>query len=422
MSSQLYRTIEQVSREKGLDTEVIIKAVEEAMATAAKKFFRSGENLFSRFNQEKGQVEVFARKKVVTEVANLSKEVSLEEARKIDPTAAVDSEIDIPKLTDGLGRVAAQTAKQVILQKVYEAERENIYNEYINQVGEIVNGIVKRVEWGDIVIDLGRGTEALLLRKELPWGESFSQGNRIRSFITEVNRGGKGPQIIVSRADPRFLLKLFEMEVPEIHDKTIEIKNVVREAGDRAKVAVYSKFKDVDPVGACVGIKGNRVHSIIRELHREKLDIVEYSDDPIAYITNALSPARVKQMTIIDEKEKHIEVIVEDNQLSLAIGRRGQNVRLASKLTGWKIDIKGGSEKREEEELEKELLAKNRQRLAQLSGVDEQTIEELLKGGYGSLERISSARRKELATLPSIGEKKASQLIAEAKKLLTQKK
>jgi len=422
MSSQLYRTIEQVSREKGLDTEVIIKAVEEAMATAAKKFFRSGENLFSRFNQEKGQVEVFARKKVVTEVANPSKEVSLEEARKIDPTAAVDSEIDIPKLTDGLGRVAAQTAKQVILQKVYEAERENIYNEYINQVGEIVNGIVKRVEWGDIVIDLGRGTEALLLRKELPWGESFSQGNRIRSFITEVNRGGKGPQIIVSRADPRFLLKLFEMEVPEIHDKTIEIKNVVREAGDRAKVAVYSKFKDVDPVGACVGIKGNRVHSIIRELHREKLDIVEYSDDPIAYITNALSPARVKQMTIIDEKEKHIEVIVEDNQLSLAIGRRGQNVRLASKLTGWKIDIKGGSEKREEEELEKELLAKNRQRLAQLSGVDEQTIEELLKGGYGSLERISSARRKELATLPSIGEKKASQLIAEAKKLLTQKK
>jgi len=422
MSSQLYRTIEQVSREKGLDTGVIIKAVEEAMTTAAKKFFRSGENLFSRFNREKGQVEVFARKKVVTEVANPSKEISLEEAQKIDPTAAVDSEIDIPKLTDGLGRIAAQTAKQVILQKVYEAERENIYNEYINQVEEIVNGIVKRVEWGDIVIDLGRGVEALLSRKELPWGESFSQGDRTRSFITEVNRGGKGPQIIVSRADPRFLLKLFEMEVPEIHDKTIEIKNVVREAGDRAKVAVYSKFKDVDPVGACVGIKGNRVHSIIRELHREKLDIVEYSDDPITYITNALSPAKVKQMTIIDEKEKHIEVIVDDNQLSLAIGRRGQNVRLASKLTGWKIDIKSESEKREEEELEKELLAKNRQRLAQLSGVDEQIIEELLKGGYGSLERISSARRKELATLSSIGEKKASQLIAEAKKLLTQKK
>jgi len=421
MSSQLYQTIEQISKEKGLDPEVIIKAVEEAMATATKKFFRNGETLFSRFNREKGQIEVFARKKVVAEVANPNKEISLEEARKLDPTAEVDSEIDIPKMTEGLGRIAAQTAKQVILQKVYEAERENIYNEYINQVGGVVNGIVKRFEWGDIIIDLGR-VEALLPKKELPWGESFSQRDRIRSLIVEVNQGGKGPQIIVSRADPRFLVKLFETEVPEIHDKTIEIKNVVREAGDRAKVAVCSKFKDIDPVGACVGIKGNRVHSIIRELHRERLDIVEYSDDPITYITNALNPAKVRQMTVIDEKEKHIEVIVEDSQLSLAIGRRGQNVRLASKLTGWKIDIKSESEKKEEAELEKELLAKNRQRLAQLPGVDEQIIEVLLKGGFGSLERISSARSDKLAALPSIGKAKASQLIAEAKKLLTKKK
>ena len=422
MSSQLYRTIEQISKEKGLDPEVIIKAVEEAMTTAAKKFFRSGETLLSRFNREKGQVEVFARKKVVAEVDNPNNEVSLEEARKFDPTAAVDSEIDIPKLTDGLGRIAAQTAKQVILQKVYEAERDNIYNEYINQVGEIVNGIVKRFEWGDIIVALRRGAEALLPKRELPWGESFGQGDRIRSLIIEVNRGGKGPQIILSRADSRFLFKLFEMEVPEINDKTIEIKNVVREAGDRAKVAVCSKVKDVDPVGACVGIKGNRVHSIIRELRREKIDIVEYSDDPITYITKALSPAKVKQMTIIDKKEKHIEVIVEDSQLSLAIGRRGQNVRLACKLTGWKIDIKSESEKRGEAELEKELLAKNRERLAQLPGADEKIIEELLKGGFGSLERISSARSEELVTLPSIGKAKASQLIAEAKKLLAKKK
>lgn len=422
MSNQLYRTIELISREKGLDTEVIIKAVEEAMTTAAKKFYRDGEDLFSRFNREKGQVEVFARKKVVTEVANPSKEITSEEARKLDPTAEVGSEIDIPKLTDGLGRIAAQTAKQVILQKVCEAERDSIYNEYISRVGEIVNGIVKRLEWGDIVINLGREAEALLPKKELPWGENFSQGDRIRSLIMEVKRGGKGPQIIVSRADPRFLFKLFEMEVPEISDKIIEIKNVVREAGDRAKVAVLSKVKDIDPVGACVGIKGNRVHSIIRELHREKIDIVEYSNTPITYITNALSPAKIKQMTIIDEKEKHIEVIVEDSQLSLAIGRRGQNVRLASKLTGWKIDIKSESEKRGEAELEKELRAKSRERLAQLPGIDEQIKEDLLKGGFGSLERISSASSEELATLPSIGNAKASQLIAEAKKLLTEKK
>ncbi len=422
MSNQLYRTIEQISREKGLDTEVIIKAVEEAMATASKKFFRSGEDLFSRFNREKGQIEVFARKKVVTEVANPSKEITLEEAQKLDPTAEVDSEVDVPKLTDGLGRIAAQTAKQVILQKVYEAERDSIYNEYISRVGEIINGIVKRFEWGDMVIDLGREAEAILPKKELPWGESFSQGDRIRSLIMEVKRSGKGPQIVVSRADPRFLLKLFEMEVPEISDNIIEIKNVVREAGDRAKLAVCSKVKDIDPVGACVGIKGNRVHSIIRELRREKIDIVEYSENPIAYITNALSPAKIKQMTVLDKKDKHIEVIVEDNQLSLAIGRRGQNVRLASKLTGWKIDIKSESEKRDEEELERELLAKSRERLAKLSGINEQLKKELLKGGFGSLERISSASSKELATLLSIGNAKASQIIAEAKKLLTQKK
>lgn len=422
MNSQLYQTIELISREKGLDIEVIIKAVEEAMTTAAKKFYRSGEDLFSRFNQQKGQVEVFARKKVVTEVADPSKEITLEEAQKIDPVAEVGSEIEVPKLTNGLGRIAAQTAKQVILQKVYEAERDSIYNEYINRVGEIVNGIVKRFEWGDIIIDLGREAEAILSRKELPWGENFSQGDRIRSLIMEVKQSGKGPQVVVSRAAPRFLYKLFEMEVPEISDNIIEIKNVVREAGDRAKVAVCSKVKDIDPVGACVGIKGNRVHSIIRELRREKIDIVEYSNNPNTYITNALNPAKIKQMTILDEKERHIEVIVEDNQLSLAIGRKGQNVRLASKLTSWKIDIKSETEKREEEELERELLAKSRKRLAQLPGIDEQIKEQLLKAGFGTLERLSSASSKQLAVLLSIGNTKASQLIAEAKKLLTAKK
>jgi N utilization substance protein A len=258
-------------------------------------------------------------------------------------------EIEFPKRTDVLGRIAAQTAKQVIFQKVREAERENVYAEYSQRVGEVVNGMVKRFENGDIIIELGR-VEAQLPRKEQSRAENYTAGDRVRAVIRGVNRSAKGPQIVLSRTDPALLIKLFEQEVPEIYDGTVMIRGAVREAGDRAKVAVYSRERDVDPVGACVGMKGTRVQSIIRELRGEKIDIVEYSEDPIVFVTNAISPAKVQRVSIVDDAERVMEVVVEDKQLSLAIGKKGQNVRLAAKLTGWKIDIKSEEEKRREVE------------------------------------------------------------------------
>ena len=258
-------------------------------------------------------------------------------------------EIEFPKRTDVLGRIAAQTAKQVIFQKVREAERENIFAEYNERIGEVINSMVKRFENGDLIVEIGR-VEAVLPRKEQSRAESYTPGERIRAVIKGVNRSAKGPQIVLSRTDPALLIKLFEQEVPEIYDGTVMIRGAVREAGDRAKVAVYSRERDVDPVGACVGMKGTRVQAIIRELRGEKIDIVEWSDDPVLFVTNALSPAKVQRVSIVDDDDRVMEVVVEDKQLSLAIGKKGQNVRLAAKLTGWRIDIKSEEEKRREVE------------------------------------------------------------------------
>ena len=264
-------------------------------------------------------------------------------------------EMEFPKPTEVLGRIAAQTAKQVIFQKVREAERENVFAEYNQRVGEVVNGTVKRFENGDIIVEIGR-IEAVLPRKEQSRAESYTPSDRVRAVIKGVNRSAKGPQIVLSRTDPALLIKLFEQEVPEIYDGTVMIRGAVREAGDRAKVAVFSRERDVDPVGACVGMKGTRVQSIIRELRGEKIDIVEWSEDPIAFVTNALSPAKVQRVSIVDDRERVMEVVVEDKQLSLAIGKKGQNVRLAAKLTGWRIDIKSEEEKRREVEAQFEGL------------------------------------------------------------------
>jgi N utilization substance protein A len=286
----------------------------------------------------------------VQEVTNPATEISLKEAQELyGEEAEVDMEIEFPKRTDVLGRIAAQTAKQVIFQKVREAERENIFAEFSQRVGEVQNGTVKRFENGDLVVEIGRN-EAVLPRKEQSRAESYTPGERLRAVIKGVNRSAKGPQIVLSRTDPALLIKLFEQEVPEIYDGTVMIRGAVREAGDRAKVAVYSRERDVDPVGACVGMKGTRVQSIIRELRGEKIDIVEWSEDPILFVTNALSPAKVQRVSIVDDKERVMEVVVEDKQLSLAIGKKGQNVRLAAKLTGWRIDIKSEEEKRREVE------------------------------------------------------------------------
>src|ERR687888_355516 len=278
---------------------------------------------------------------------------ALAKEKGIEPDVVISielgDEMEFPKPTEDLGRIAAQTAKQVIFQKVREAERENVYAEFSQRVGEVVNATVKRFENGDIVVEVGRN-EAVVPRKEQSRAESYNPNDRVRAVIKGVNRGAKGPQIMLSRTDPALLIKLFEQEVPEIYDGTVMIRGAVREAGDRAKVAVFSRERDVDPVGACVGMKGTRVQSIIRELRGEKIDIVEWSEDPVAFVTNALSPAKVQRVSIVDDRERVMEVIVEDKQLSLAIGKKGQNVRLAAKLTGWRIDIKSEEEKRREVE------------------------------------------------------------------------
>ena len=345
----LLQQIDAIAKEKGVEPEIIINAVQDALEAAARKRYKS-EALRARFNTETGQLELYAVKKIVEEVTDPSTQISLAEAQQLyGDEAEVDMEIEFPRPTEDLGRIAAQTAKQVIFQKVREAERENVYAEYSQRVGEVVNGMVKRFENGDIIVELGR-VEAQLPRKEQSRAENYTVGDRVRAVIRGVNRSAKGPQIVLSRTDPALLIKLFEQEVPEIYDGTVMIRGAVREAGDRAKVAVYSRERDVDPVGACVGMKGTRVQSIIRELRGEKIDIVEWSEDPILFVTNAISPAKVQRVSIVDDAERVMEVIVEDKQLSLAIGKKGQNVRLAAKLTGWKIDIKSEEEKRREVE------------------------------------------------------------------------
>ncbi len=357
MTSPLQQLIDTIAKEKGIEPAIIISAIEDAVLAASRKAYKSTENLKARFNAESGQVDLFAVKQIVETVNDPAIEISLGEAQQLyGEEAEVDMEIEFPKPTDVLGRIAAQTAKQVIFQKVREAERENIFDEYNQRIGEVVNASVKRFETGDMIAEIGNRVEAVLPRKEQSRAESYNPGDRLRAVIKGVNRSAKGPQIVLSRTDPALLIKLFEQEVPEIYDGTVMIRGAVREAGDRAKVAVYSRERDVDPVGACVGMKGTRVQAIIRELRGEKIDIVEFSDDPVSFVTHALSPAKVQRVSIVDDRDKVMEVVVEDKQLSLAIGKKGQNVRLAAKLTGWRIDIKSEEEKRREIEIQLEGL------------------------------------------------------------------
>jgi N utilization substance protein A len=367
----LLQQIDAIAKEKGVEPEIIIGAVQDALEAAARKKYK-GEELKARFNPETGDFDLFTVKKIVADVTDPATQFSLAEAQQMyGDEAEVDMEVEFPRDKGDLGRIAAQTAKQVIFQKVREAERENVYAEYSQRVGEVVNGIVKRFENGDIIVELGR-IESQLPRKEQSRAENYNVGDRVRAVIRGVNRSAKGPQIVLSRTDPALLIKLFEQEVPEIYDGTVMIRGAVREAGDRAKVAVYSRERDVDPVGACVGMKGTRVQSIIRELRGEKIDIVEWSEDPIQFVTQAISPAKVQRVSIVDDAEKVMEVIVEDKQLSLAIGKKGQNVRLAAKLTGWKIDIKSEEEKRREVEAQLGALELGEGEAASEQAADEQ--------------------------------------------------
>jgi N utilization substance protein A len=465
MSNPLQQTIEALAKEKGIEPDVVISAIEEAVATASRKYYKTGENLKTRFNNDTGQVDLFALKTVVEEVTTPATEISINEAREMyrplygDEVAnsiELGDEMEFPKPTEVLGRIAAQTAKQVIFQKVREAEREHVFAEYNERIGEVVNSTIKRFENGDIILEIGR-IEAVLPRKEQSRAESYTPGDRVRTVIKGVNRSAKGPQIVLSRTDPALLIKLFEQEVPEIYDGTVVIRGAVREAGDRAKVAVFSRERDVDPVGACVGMKGTRVQSIIRELRGEKIDIVEFSEDPIAFVTNALSPAKVQRVSIVDDREHVMEVVVEDKQLSLAIGKKGQNVRLAAKLTGWRIDIKSEEEKRREVEAQfpdleapsaesadadadvsdageasadagageasadagaGEASAEPDAEMSDtpvpytLTGIGEKTVRKLAEGGFATLEALAGATAEQLSEIPGIGEKTAEKVLA----------
>ena len=357
MSSALLQAIDQVSREKGIEAEIIISAVEEAIIAASKKIFKSDENFGASFNRQTGDLQVWAVKEVVEEVTNPRLHIPLDEAALYYEGVDVGDTIEFQKDTSKLGRIAAHAAKQVIMQKVRDAEKEKVFQEFSERAGEVVTAVVRRFERGNIILDLGNSVEGIMYRDEYSKNERFSQNDRTKVVILGADRSTKEPQVKVSRADARLLIKLFEMEVPEVYDATVVIKNAAREAGDRSKIAVYSTDSDVDPIGACVGMGGSRVRSIIRELKGERLDIIRYSEDVDVFASNALSPAKINRVILSNPDNRRLEVIVDDDQLSLAIGKRGQNVRLASKLCGWSIEVKTEEQKRQEASEEMARLA-----------------------------------------------------------------
>jgi len=402
--ASIYQSIEILSKEKGIDTQIVLDAVKDAMLVAARKQFKSNEELVADFDERTGNIVIYTVKTVADPVVDPVTEISLDEAHKYDKAAEVGGQIRIAKPTEALGRISAQTAKQVILQKVREAERENIYSEYSGRVGELVNCTIKRAEGPDLVVDLGK-TEARLPKKEQSRLESFSAGERVRCVIKTVDKTGKNAGVLVSRAAPELVMRLFEQEVPEIYDGTVVIRGCAREAGERTKIAVLSRDRDVDCVGACVGMKGMRVQSIIRELRGEKIDIIEYSEDPVVFATHALSPAKISRVAILDSNEKYMEVIVEDSQLSLAIGKKGQNVRLAAKLLGWRVDIKTEEEKRQEVEATMASMAAGTPLSVLLEhGMGEHILELLFAAGVGTVEKLGGMTPEELTGIEGIGE------------------
>jgi N utilization substance protein A len=399
----IYQSIEILSKEKGIDPKIILDAVKDAMLVAARKHFHTEELLAADLDESTGAIQIYGVKNVVDNVEDPRTQISLSEARKYSPAAEIGSEVRFPKPTDVLGRISAQTAKQVILQKVREAERENVYSEFSNRVGEMVTCVIKRIEGPDLVVDLGK-TEARIPRKEQSKLESFAIGDRVRCVIKAVEKAGKNAGVVLSRAAPELVMRLFEQEVPEIYDSTVVIKGCAREAGERTKIAVSSRDRDVDSVGACVGMKGMRVQSIIRELRGEKIDIIEFSDDPVTFATHALSPAKISRVSIIDASTHHMEVIVDDSQLSLAIGKKGQNVRLAAKLLGWRVDIKSEEEKRQEVESQMAALVVPGAPVSVLvdQGLPELTIETLIAAGVTTVEHLGEMTPEQLQEIPGI--------------------
>src|SRR5450432_4441228 len=406
MASELYNVIDALSREKGINPDIVVGAVEDAIVVATRKYYKTQENLRAELDKETGKIRAYAVRTIVENadlVEDPNAQISLEDAKRVDPAAEVGGELRTEKPTEVLGRIAAQLAKQVIFQKVREAERDTIYNEYIGRVNEVINATVKRIEGQDVIVDLGKA-EGRIPKKEQSRLESFAPGERARVVIVRVEKASKGPQVVVSRAVPELVSHLFQTEVPEIYDNTVVIRAIAREAGERTKIAVMSKDKDVDPVGACVGMKGMRVQLIIRELRGEKIDIIEYHEDAVTFAEKALQPAKVSRVTILEGHDKHLEVIVDDSQLSLAIGKKGQNVRLAAKLLGWKIDIKSEEEKRQEVESQMNQFVVPGAPISVLidHGLPEHLAEKLVESGIGTVERLGSMTPEDLEAVPGL--------------------
>jgi transcription termination/antitermination protein NusA len=414
MQQDLNRVIEQVSKEKGIDKAILISALENAMVSAAKKTFGHQRKIEAQFNPEIGEVELFESKTVVETVQDESTEITLDDAREnLDPDAQIGDEL-LTKLDSGLfGRIAAQAAKQNIVQRVRDAEREIIYNEFKGREGQLVNGIVQRFEKRNIIVNLGR-TDAILPEKEQVPRERYRQGDRIRAYIVSVEITSRGPQIILSRTHPGMLIQLFAQEVPEIYEGIVEVKGAAREPGGRAKIAVISHDPDVDPVGACVGMKGTRVQAVVQELRGEKIDIVHWIPDQAEYVCRALAPAKVAKI-IIDDEDHTMEVIVPDDQLSLAIGKKGQNVRLASRLTGWRIDV------RSEAEAEAE-TRQARQSIGAIPGIGDIASELLYQEGFKSAEDVADSDLEEIMEVEGISKEKAEALHKAAKEYVAEKR
>ena len=409
MLSELDKVIDEIGKDRGIDKEALIQALEEALVKAARNKYGYNLEIEAQYNEELGEIELFQFKDVVEKITSPVKEILPEDAKRVDPDAEVGDEIGVKMDTSQFGRIAAQTAKQVIMQNIREVERENTYNEYKDKKGEMVTGYVHRFEKGSIIVMLGKHEAVLPGQEQIP-GESFSLRDRIKGYVLDVKKITKGPQVLLSRTHPGFLLKLFELEVPEISDSVVKIHNVAREPGNRAKIAVESFESRVDPVGACVGNRGSRVQNIVQELHGERIDIIPWSDDPATFVCSALAPAEVSEI-IVDDENHSMEIIVDDSQLSLAIGKKGQNVRLSAKITGWKIDIRSRSKY---DESSKEHLNE----LIGIEGIDEAMAEKLINADILDLEAVHNAEVSELEAVLEIDKELAENIKEQAKLFL----
>ena len=405
------RVVEQVSRDKGIDKDTLVKALEEAIKSAARKRYGAAIDIETMYDEDTGEIEIFQFKEVVETVQDPDLQITFVEGRALDPDCELGDSLGVKMDTQSFGRIAAQSAKQVIIQKMREAERSAVYKNFVEKEGEIINGIVSRMERGNVIVNIGEAEAILTTREQIP-GEGYRRGDRVRANVMKVLEETAGPQIILSRAHPDFVVNLFKTEVPEISEAIITIKAIAREAGGRTKIAVVSNDMDIDPVGACVGVRGNRIQNVVKELKGEKIDIVPWNPDPAKFVCNALSPAEIARV-IIDEDNAAMEIIVPDESHSLAIGRRGQNVRLASKLTGWHLDVQS-------ESIYTQAMERGHDTLLQIPGVDGSLANAMCEIGFFSADDIAGAAVDDLIELEGIDEASATALIRDAAKVAEQ--